>query len=110
MGDLSKRLKALRLSMNLTQAEFGAMGGVSHTAQGNYESNDEKRKRTPDINYFYKLHENGIDIHYLITGEYSADRISAEESELLTLLRNADDERRSIIKDLLLAFEDLKNK
>ena len=47
MSSLGGRLREERKRLDMTQAEFGKIGGVSGETQGNYE----KGKRTPTATY-----------------------------------------------------------
>lgn len=100
MQDFSQRLKSLRQSMGLTQKQFGALGGVTDTAQGNYESDDESKRKAPGLNYFLSLKENEIDISYLLTGKSSSNNLDAEESLILETFRNANEQSKKLILDL----------
>jgi len=81
MSDFSARLKLVRERTGLSQAVFGAMGGVLQQAQYKYE----KGTRKPDIEYLISLAEHGIDTQFLITGIPSEQKLSQVESELITL-------------------------
>ncbi len=48
----------------LSQAEFGRMGGVQRNAQAKYESGE----RSPDARYLEALAARGVDVVYLLTG------------------------------------------
>ncbi|EEO27204.1 helix-turn-helix domain-containing protein [Oxalobacter paraformigenes] len=88
MSDFSVRLSSERKRLDLSQSEFGALGGVGKTAQFNYE-NDH---RTPDTDYLMNLIKNGIDVLYLLTGIRTVSKeITPEEQALLDNYRNADD-------------------
>lgn len=100
MDDFSKRLKSLRLAMGLTQKQFGLLGDVSDVTQGYYESEDVSKRKNPSMGYFLHLKENGIDIHYLLTGEKSAGSLNPKESLILETFRNGDEQTQDLILDL----------
>lgn len=100
MDDFSKRLKSLRLSMGLTQKQFGALGGVSDVTQGYYESEDASKRKNPGMSYFLNLKENEIDIHYLLTGEKAKEVLNTQESLILETFRNGDEQSQNLILDL----------
>jgi transcriptional regulator with XRE-family HTH domain len=51
------RLRLERLRRNLTQEQFGQMGGVSRVSQHLYEQG----VRAPDVNYLIALSAHGVD-------------------------------------------------
>lgn len=67
-----ERLRIERERLGLTQAEFGRLGGVSKTAQWQYEQG----KHWPTMDYIESLRTNGVDVVYLVTGNRApADRL-----------------------------------
>lgn len=79
------RLIAERERLKLNQTEFGALGGVARSAQSNYESGT----RAPDWDYLARLHDEGVDVAFVLTGVPSG-KLAREETELLTAFRTAD--------------------
>ena len=63
-SEFAQALRIERLRRNLSQTEFGSLGGVSKTSQVSYEAGTS----FPDVNYLKNLHMAGIDIYKLITG------------------------------------------
>ena len=61
-------MKEERTRLGLTQALFGAHGGVVKFTQFNYE----KDVASPSVEYLYKLEKLGVDIGYLVTGQRTA--------------------------------------
>lgn len=113
MDDFANRLKNTRLALGLSQKQFGALGGVSDSAQGYYENTDPKKQREPSINYLLQLKENEVDIYYLLTGEKVQSDLNAEESLLLETFRNSNDQSKKLILDLcrtLSGLPEQKNK
>lgn len=100
MSDFPARLKIVRENTGLSQATFGAMGGVLQQAQYKYE----KGTRKPDIEYLMSLAEHGIDVQYLITGSVSSHQLSNIDNELISLFKKADPTiQKAILK--LLGYE-----
>lgn len=67
MNSLNDRIIEERNRLNLSQEEFGALGGVKKLAQFNYE----KGVRYPDANYLLALDAAGVDVCYLLTGKHT---------------------------------------
>jgi transcriptional regulator with XRE-family HTH domain len=80
------RLKEERKRLGLNQDEFAALGGVKKGAQFNYENGS----RTPDSDYLAAVAAAGVDVLYLLTGEYAISALPADEHELLTGYRKLD--------------------
>ena len=58
------RLREERERKGLSQADFGALGGVGKLAQLNYE----KGERSPSADYLAAIGRHGVDIDYLLFG------------------------------------------
>lgn len=69
MFTFGQRLKEERERIGLSQADFGALAGVSKVSQINYE----KDVRSPDAKYLCALHENEVDTCYLLSGVRAAN-------------------------------------
>lgn len=65
----------------MSQAEFGALGGVKRLAQANYEAD----KRDPDAAYLMALAEKGVDVFYLVSGIREKDKDEHFEARSLVL-------------------------
>ena len=94
------RLRAERVKLQLTQQEFGAVGGVAANAQGKYESGD----RHPKTDYLVAIERLGVDLLYVLTGEIASSRaysLSAEEREILKNYRKLKNSDRSAISAIL---------
>lgn len=93
MSEIGDRLREERERLKLSQAEFGAVGGVARNAQSNYE----KGKRVPDAAYLAAIAEKGADVLYIVTGtrsDTSVASVSSDEAELLRVYRRCTDEGR----------------
>lgn len=86
MMNFSERLKSEREKTGYSAEEFGVLGGVGKASQYNYE----KGFRKPDIEYLANIARIGCDIQYIVTGVPSEKNINAQETQLLTLFRKAD--------------------
>ena len=85
--------------MNLTQADFGALAGVTVTAQLNYE----KGTRNPDTAYLELLAAHGVDVAYLVTGERKPAgdaALSADEVTLVERFRQGSPALRGYLQEV----------
>lgn len=94
---LGARLREIRRSRGLTQAQFATIGGIKANTQLAYEA----ESRSPDSAYLIALHESGIDVGYLLTGRRSGAALSPEESDLVSTYRRIDPEARTTLVQLL---------
>lgn len=69
------RLKEERERKGMSQADFGALGGVGKLAQLNYE----KGERSPSAEYLNAIESHGVDVGYLLTGNKGKPATGAEE-------------------------------
>ncbi|MBC2658312.1 XRE family transcriptional regulator [Pseudomonas sp. MSSRFD41] len=83
--DIGDRLREERERLGFTQPAFGAIGGVQKLAQLKYEKGD----RFPGADYLAAIARLGADVLYIVTGLHSAEALSEDESELVTLFRKA---------------------
>ena len=99
MLNFFERLREIRKGMNLTQADFGALAGVTVTAQLNYE----KGTRNPDTAYLERLAAHGVDVVYLLTGERiprGAAALSEAEAALLARYRSGSPALRGYLQEV----------
>ena len=99
MLNFFERLSEIRKGMNLTQADFGALAGVTVTAQLNYE----KGTRNPDTAYLERLAAHGVDVVYLLTGERiprGAAALSEAEAALIARYRSGSPALRGYLQEL----------
>lgn len=83
MSGIGARLREERERIDLSQAAFGAIGGVKANAQGKYESGE----RSPGADYLAAVAEHGVDVLYVVTGERKptqANSISGDEAQVLS--------------------------
>ena len=80
-----------------TQAKFAEQVGIGVSAQRNYE----KGVRSPDAEYLMRLYAAGYDVMYLLTGERSSQRLTAEESRILSLWHQAPTVVQQIVLNIL---------
>lgn len=64
MSELGQRLREERERLQMTQTDFGRLGGVSKHSQIRYERGDG----TPDVDYLRGVASHGVDVHYVISG------------------------------------------
>ena len=99
MLNFFERLREIRKGMNLTQADFGALAGVTVTAQLNYE----KGTRNPDTAYLERLAAHGVDVVYLLTGERiprGAAALSEAEAALIARYRSGSPALRGYLQEV----------
>jgi transcriptional regulator with XRE-family HTH domain len=86
MKDFNKRLREERKRLGLNQDKFAVLGGVTKDTQLNYEN----ASRKPDSDYLSAIASAGVDVLYLLTGEYASSALSDYEKELLSGYRALD--------------------
>nr|WP_315481483.1 helix-turn-helix domain-containing protein [uncultured Undibacterium sp.] len=94
---IGERLKSERQRIGMNQDDFSAVGGVLKAAQINYEKN----KRAPDTTYLLAVGEIGVDIIYVLTGKYSGNELSKDESFLLNGYRGLDERGKAGVMGLI---------
>ncbi|MBX9347154.1 helix-turn-helix domain-containing protein [Chromobacterium vaccinii] len=93
MSEVGDRLREERERLGFNQTAYGAIGGVQKQAQLKYE----KGERFPDAAYLESVAKVGTDIQFVITGTRSAQALSNDEQELLSLFRAASLEVKATI-------------
>lgn len=91
------RLREERKKLGLTQGAMAKLGGVSNATQGYYESGE----RSPNAEYLKRLHKEGVDVCYIVTGQRRSNgaKTAGIDVELLSQIQEAIDEwdsRRTI--------------
>lgn len=86
--------------MNLTKKEFCELGGVSDVSQGRYEDENPEKRQKPGLDYLLNLSKNDIDINYLLTGKSSSNNLNADESLLLEIFHNNNEQSKKLMLDL----------
>ncbi|WP_156092909.1 helix-turn-helix domain-containing protein [Laribacter hongkongensis] len=79
MSSMGERLKAERLRLGLSAEKFSALTGMHRNAQYRYEANE----RLPDAGYLQAAYEAGVDIFFVVTGQYLTTQLAPDESLLL---------------------------
>jgi len=69
---LAARLREERLRLGLSAREMAAIGGISPASQSLYEAD----KRVPDARYLSAALADGLDVHYLLTGERASELVA----------------------------------
>lgn len=97
ISDFGNRLKEQRKKLGFTQAQMAEKCGVSGRMWGDYE----RGKYFPRNENLIAIEKAGIDVNYVMYGEYSTDfkqpenSLNAEELELLEIFRQLGKDRRS---------------
>ena len=86
MNDFSERLRTERKRLGLNQEKFAVLGGVKKDTQLNYENGSRK----PDSDYLGAIAAAGVDVLYLLTGEFASSVLPEDEKELLSGYRGLD--------------------
>ena len=100
---IGERLKEERERLGLNQTDFAALAGASKNTQYNYE----KGERSPDSNYLAAAAAQGVDVLYVITGVRTPQvtaSFTAEETELVEILRSMDESDRAVLNRTARAF------
>ena len=82
---IGERLREERERLGFTQPAFGTIGGVQKLAQLKYE----KGERFPGADYLAAVAKLGADVQYIVTGMRGPGGLSEDESELVSLFRQA---------------------
>lgn len=96
--EVCERLHEIVAQSGMTQRDFAALMNINISTQHNYE----KGLRKPNIEYLTRLHEAGFDVVYLLTGDRSVARLSQAESDLLTVWRQVNPQRRTAAYNALV--------
>ena len=86
-----KRLKEERKRLKLTQPQLAEKAGTTKSTQLLYE----KDTMRANSDYLAAIAYVGIDVSYVLTGQRGGVLLTAEESELLALMRKASPEVRA---------------
>ncbi|MCW3837835.1 helix-turn-helix domain-containing protein [Sphingomonas canadensis] len=82
MREFADRLRVVRRSMGLNQADFAALGGVVMNSQNQYEAAATEPKAT----YLLNLAAHGVDVGFILTGRRSPDSLPVEVIALATVI------------------------
>jgi transcriptional regulator with XRE-family HTH domain len=76
MQSIGGRLKEERERVGMSQKDVMEAANVSRKTLFNYESNE----RSPDANFLAAMHQRGLDVQYIVSGERKRDTgIQTEE-------------------------------
>jgi transcriptional regulator with XRE-family HTH domain len=106
MSGIGARLREERERIDLSQAAFGAIGGVKANAQGKYESGE----RYPGADYLAAVAEHGVDVLYVVTGERKpmpAASIRSDEAGLLEHYRQLPEDDRAGAAKIITALAEM---
>lgn len=86
-----QRLRSERERLGFNQLEFSDLGGIKRSSQILYESG----RRVPDVRYLEKIKVAGVDLIYLVTGEYRvqlpADALVIRHATLTAMYKLVDE-------------------
>ncbi len=87
---IGDRLSDERGRLGMSQADFARLAGLTDRAQRLYE----KGERFPDAQYLAAVAGHGVDVLYVITGQYAggakpAPTLTPEEATMLEYFRDA---------------------
>ncbi|WP_257638213.1 helix-turn-helix domain-containing protein [Janthinobacterium sp. UMAB-56] len=80
------RLKAERERLGYNQADFAAVGGASKRTQIDWEQG----KQVPNAEFLAAVSAIGVDVLYVVTGQFTPGNLSADESEVVAGYRKMD--------------------
>lgn len=103
MSGLGERLREERKRLGLSQADFGALGGVKANAQGKYESDE----RSPDAAYLNGIMAAGVDVLYVLTGKrtpVTAEGLRDDESQVINHYRAMPESDRAAVRRMTSAL------
>lgn len=97
--EIGERLKLERERLDLSQTQFGAVGGVTKQAQIRYE----KGERKPDVLYLIEISKLGIDIDYILFGTNGqGETLNMNEKKLLDGYRKLDTDKQKWLLSFLI--------
>ena len=97
---IGSRLREERERLGLTQTEFANMGEASKRSQTDWEQG----KLVPNGEFLANIAERGADIGYILTGERNGNKLSPEENQYLTALRQLDERGKDCMLGMLAAM------
>lgn len=100
---IGARLREERTRLGVSQTELAVACGIAKNTQLNYE----KDERSPDAPYLLLANKMGVDVHYVLFGEYlpaSADQLSSFEREVLSYLKELSDYDRESVRRMAFAL------
>lgn len=82
---IGDRLRGERKRTALSQRAFAESGGVTEKTQVLYE----KGERMPDATYLARIAAVGVDVLYILTGQFNTSTLSPDEGDLVLRYRAA---------------------
>lgn len=99
------RLREERDRLGLSQADFGALMGVSRGTQKNYEL--ELAVGALDLKYISALEANGVDAVYVVSARPSlGDGLTEVEATIIAQFRSISEEDQAAVRRFLKAMAD----
>ncbi|MBD8474706.1 helix-turn-helix domain-containing protein [Pseudomonas sp. CFBP 8770] len=99
MTGIGPRLREERERLELTQREFGQVGGVEPNAQGKYENGD----RSPRADYLAAVSTIGVDVLYVVLGSrtpLAEQALSGGEEKVLETYRTLPTSGQAVLSNL----------
>jgi transcriptional regulator with XRE-family HTH domain len=94
--EVGARLRQERERRGMNQTDFAALANTKRGSQLEYESG----KRPFDAVYLLKLIANGIDSHFVLTGQRSVVELDPDQARIFSLLSHMDADDRSALLHL----------
>jgi transcriptional regulator with XRE-family HTH domain len=106
--EIGSRLRQVRKTLGLTQAEFAALAGVKANAIVMYEAG----RRTPRSTFLAHLSDHGIDVNYVLYGASEtryAERLTDDEESFIRSLRSMHPDAATAIVLAVTAMSAVRN-
>lgn len=103
MATFAERIKQLRIEAGLSQEELAAKLFMSKGAIGNYETNKRTPRKLEDLENIADFFN--VEIDYLLGRTNTKPEYSLEEKWILSLYRQADQNDKEVIKQILKRYE-----
>jgi transcriptional regulator with XRE-family HTH domain len=98
--EIATRLREERQRLGLSQAEFGALGGIKIATQTRYENGSNQ----PTSDYLASVAAAGVDVLFVLTGRSSGEMLSALETTIIHDLRALPVEMAEAVAALIQAM------
>lgn len=102
MVSIGERLREERAKLDLNQADFAALAGITKKTQMLYESDE----RSPKADYLAAVAEKGVDVLYVLTGQRSTSEtgLAPDEAALVDNYRHSSEADRQSLRSVGNAF------
>ncbi|MBC2676868.1 helix-turn-helix domain-containing protein [Pseudomonas baltica] len=106
MTGIGPRLREERERLELTQREFGQVGGVEPNAQGKYENGE----RSPRADYLAAVSTIGVDVLYVVLGRrtpLAEQALSGREENVLETYRTLPTSGQAVLSNLASSLAEM---